>query len=110
MGILTVDEGLLSQWNYTWDELEEAHHEGNICPSNKVYLDYLLRMFPTLDKRKLRLKEVYPQNIMRNIARKACATRWTYSADIDLIPSNGMADMIQKFYSELKSNGQVCRK
>lgn len=109
VGVLNVDETLLRQWNYTWDQVEEAHRTGLICPSNKFYLDYLMRKFPTLSKWKLKLKEVYPQNVMRNIARKACPTQWTYSADIDLIPSNGMADKLQEFYKDLKSGQQSCR-
>lgn len=40
------------------------------CDKTRDYMVYLLQAFPITQKEKLRFKEVYPQNHMRNIARK----------------------------------------
>ncbi len=105
---LKVEDDMLKQWNIT--NLEQVRILGEACPEAKGYLNYLLESFPTLDKEKLRYKEVYPQNHMRNIARKGCGTQWTYSADIDIIPRNGMADMLQEFYDDRKRKGVECER
>lgn len=44
-----------------------------------------------------RNKFPYPQNHMRNLARKNCQTKYVFLTDIDIIPSNGMAEEIDDF-------------
>lgn len=108
LAVLKVDDGLLSQWEGI--TLKEILEKGETCPEAKGYLKYLLDTLPTKDKGKLKYKEVYPQNHMRNIGRKGCGTHWTYSADVDIIPRDGMADMLQKFYEDLKTKRKLCDK
>lgn len=45
------------------------------CDKTRDYMMFLLQAFPVTQKEKLRFKEVYPQNHMRNIARKV-STIW----------------------------------
>ncbi|XP_034937625.1 beta-1,4-glucuronyltransferase 1 [Chelonus insularis] len=44
-----------------------------------------------------RLRNVYPQNHMRNLARKNCQTDWVFLTDIDIIPSIGLASSLNQF-------------
>lgn len=39
----------------------------------------------------------YPQNHMRNLARKNCQTKYVFLTDVDIIPSKGMAEGIDDF-------------
>ncbi len=105
---LKVDDEILRQW--TGISLEAILKKGKTCPNTKLYLKYLMKMLPTRDSRKLAYKEFYPFNHMRNIGRKGCATHWTYSADVDIIPRSGTADMLQQFYNEHKINRKLCTK
>lgn len=47
---------------------------------------------------------------MRNIGRDGCGTHQTFSADVDIIPRDGMDDMLQKFYDDQKIQGKLCKK
>lgn len=50
----------------------------------------------------------FPQNHLRNLARKNCQTYYTYLTDIDIIPSYGILDQLDIFF---KKKGQdKCRK
>ncbi len=103
---LNIDADILNQW----ESIRSIWTSGLTCPEAKQHLKYLLETFPTKDKAKLAYKEIYPQNHMRNIGRKGCATQWTYSADVDIIPRDGMADMLQQFYNEQKIQEKLCAK
>ena len=39
----------------------------------------------------------YPQNLMRNVARKACPSRYVLLLDVDVIPSFNMAESVAAF-------------
>lgn len=39
----------------------------------------------------------YPQNHMRNVARKGCQTDYVFLIDVDIIPNFGMADQLNDF-------------
>lgn len=49
-----------------------------------------------------RLKNPYPQNHLRNLARKNCQTPKVFLTDIDIIPSLDMADGLEVF---MKADG-----
>lgn len=38
----------------------------------------------------------YPQNLLRNLARKNCQTPYVYMLDVDIVPSKGMAESLEK--------------
>lgn len=44
-----------------------------------------------------RAKLPYPQNHMRNLARKNCQTKHVFLTDVDIIPSKGMAEELDDF-------------
>lgn len=46
---------------------------------------------------KWRLRNVYPQNVMRNIARKGCQTEKVFLTDVDIIPCVNMTDSLDSF-------------
>lgn len=39
----------------------------------------------------------YPQNLMRNVARKACPSQYVFLVDVDVIPSFNMAESLAAF-------------
>lgn len=44
-----------------------------------------------------RIRNVYPQNHMRNLARKNCQTDYVFLTDIDIIPSFNMTITLEEF-------------
>lgn len=47
-----------------------------------------------------RARHPYPQNHLRNLARKNCQTAYVFLVDIDIVPSKGMADALDKFLTK----------
>ncbi|XP_068240702.1 beta-1,4-glucuronyltransferase 1 isoform X2 [Palaemon carinicauda] len=39
----------------------------------------------------------YPQNVVRNVARKNCGTEWVFLADVDIVPIPGLSDGLATF-------------
>ncbi|CRL06689.1 CLUMA_CG019439, isoform A [Clunio marinus] len=56
------------------------------------------------DTKKWRIKYPYPQNLMRNIARKNCQTYFVFLTDVDIIVSANMnfAEQLDKFLRKAK--------
>lgn len=82
---------------------DAANNVGLDCMKPEASLKLLLqRRRP--ETVKLRTKLAYPQNHMRNLARKNCQTRFVFLTDVDIIPSTGLAVQLDKF---LKST--LCR-
>lgn len=46
---------------------------------------------------KWRIKNAYPQNHLRNLARKNCQTKYVFLTDVDVVPSFGAAASLDKF-------------
>jgi N-acetyllactosaminide beta-1,3-N-acetylglucosaminyltransferase len=44
-----------------------------------------------------KMMENYPQNHMRNLARNGCGSEYTFSTDIDIIPRQDSATLLQDF-------------
>jgi len=51
----------------------------------------------TTDTTKWRLKNAYPQNHLRNVARKGCQTKNVFLTDVDIIPSINFTEHLDKF-------------
>lgn len=49
-----------------------------------------------------RIRLPYPQNHLRNLARKNCQTKFVFLTDVDIIPSFNMADGLDVFLREHK--------
>ncbi|XP_066260700.1 beta-1,4-glucuronyltransferase 1 isoform X2 [Euwallacea similis] len=56
--------------------------------------------------RSWRGKLPYPQNLLRNLARKNCQSKYVFLTDVDIIPSKGMAESLNKFYENQKCSGK----
>lgn len=77
----------------------------DVDTSSLHYLNCLrpdLALQELLDRRssattKWRLKHPYPQNHLRNLARKNCQTRQVFLTDVDIIPSADLAESLNKF-------------
>ena len=66
------------------------------CGQPKQVLDLLLEQ---RDEEMLswRTSYPYPQNLLRNLAKKGCQTNYTYISDIDMVPSPGMDLQLESF-------------
>ncbi|KAH1005824.1 hypothetical protein HUJ04_006738 [Dendroctonus ponderosae] len=53
-----------------------------------------------------RFKIPYPQNVLRNLARKNCRSEYTFLIDVDIIPSKGMAESLNIFLGTQKCQGK----
>ncbi|XP_063530052.1 beta-1,4-glucuronyltransferase 1-like [Cydia strobilella] len=47
-----------------------------------------------------RVRHPYPQNHLRNLARKNCQTPYVFLVDVDIVPSKGMAEALDKFLAK----------
>ncbi|XP_032511691.1 beta-1,4-glucuronyltransferase 1 [Danaus plexippus] len=48
-----------------------------------------------------RARHPYPQNHLRNLARKNCHTPYVFLVDVDIVPSRGMAEALDSFLSSV---------
>ncbi|KAL0273096.1 UNVERIFIED_CONTAM: hypothetical protein PYX00_005853 [Menopon gallinae] len=82
-------------------QLAETKHE---CRKPEAVLKEILKLRSS-ETTKWRTKSVYPQNHMRNLARKNCQSFNVFLTDIDIIPSWNLADGLDRF---LKSTRRRC--
>ncbi|XP_059061199.1 beta-1,4-glucuronyltransferase 1-like isoform X1 [Achroia grisella] len=47
-----------------------------------------------------RARHPYPQNHLRNLARRNCQTPYVFLVDVDIVPSKGMAESLDKFLAK----------
>ena len=66
------------------------------CSNPKVFLSELLE-YRNPETIRQKDKTLYPQNHMRNQARRNCQTDYIYLIDVDIIPSIDMADNLEAF-------------
>ncbi|KAK9875222.1 hypothetical protein WA026_006009 [Henosepilachna vigintioctopunctata] len=72
---------------------------------------YLLHLTKSKQrKRFMRWKnqDVYPQNHLRNLARKNCQGEYVFLTDIDVIPSYGMVDLLDDFLVKDNCGKKLC--
>lgn len=50
----------------------------------------------------------YPQNHLRNLARKNCQTKYVFLTDVDIIPSKGMAENLDVFLEKPECDSDKC--
>lgn len=88
----------LSGWTSA-DASDESGNNATInCTDPSEALGWLLRERPSLSA-KWESGRAYPQNLMRNVARKGCPGQYVMLLDVDVIPSYDMADQVAKFLS-----------
>ena len=68
------------------------------CPNANVALKKLLKLRPK-SVMKWREKMPYPQNHLRNVARKNCQSDFVFLSDIDIIPSKDSVKKLNRFFS-----------
>lgn len=66
------------------------------CTRPDFTLQRVLRERTSLTS-KWRVKNPYPQNHMRNLARKNCQSNYVFLTDVDIIPSMRLAEELDKF-------------
>lgn len=77
------------------------------CQYPEKTLRSLLTLRSTETKR-WRLRNVYPQNHMRNLARKGCQTKYVFLTDVDIIPSANIAPLLNEFLETARCSSNLC--
>ncbi|XP_031638195.1 beta-1,4-glucuronyltransferase 1 [Contarinia nasturtii] len=80
-----------------------------VCDQPELTLKKLMK-FRTTDTIKWRLKNPYPQNHLRNVARKGCQSDYIFLTDIDIIPSINFTQNLDKFLrkTQCSNNNAKC--
>jgi hypothetical protein len=73
------------------------------CAKPENTLNELLKQ-RTAETKKWRIKHPYPQNFLRNVARKSSQTYFVFLVDVDIIPSASFnfAEQLDKFLKKAK--------
>lgn len=74
----------------------KSDYSNFICDQPELTLKKLMK-FRTAETIKWRLKNAYPQNHLRNLARKGCQSENVFLTDIDIIPSINFTQNLDKF-------------
>lgn len=77
------------------------------CAKPEATLNELLKQ-RSVDAAKWRIKYPYPQNHLRNVARKGCQNGFTFLVDVDIIPSVNFAENLDKFLRTSRCPNQLC--
>lgn len=79
------------------DSEEPSLYITSNCTGPSSSLKWLLKGRPALSAKWATPWRLYPQNLMRNVARKACPSQYVFLLDIDVIPSFNMAENVARF-------------
>lgn len=71
------------------------------CAHPETTLNELMT-YRTVETTKWRTKNAYPQNHLRNVARKGCQSSYVFLTDVDIIPSINFAEYLDKFLRTTK--------
>uniref|UniRef100_A0A182XA47 Beta-1,4-glucuronyltransferase 1 n=4 Tax=gambiae species complex TaxID=44542 RepID=A0A182XA47_ANOQN len=71
------------------------------CAKPEATLNDLLKLRKA-DTSKWRIKNPYPQNHLRNVARKGCQGGYVFLTDVDIVPSVSFAEQLDKFLRKQK--------
>ncbi|XP_058067397.1 beta-1,4-glucuronyltransferase 1 [Anopheles bellator] len=74
------------------------------CAKPEATLNELLRQRRP-DTSKWRIKNPYPQNHLRNVARKGCQSGYVFLTDVDIVPSVSFAEQLDRFLRRQKPGG-----
>ncbi|XP_008201607.1 beta-1,4-glucuronyltransferase 1 [Tribolium castaneum] len=81
-----------------FDKLKEMN-----CANPSGVLQQLVKQY--LKGNKWRTKLPYPQNHLRNLARKNCQSKFVFLTDVDIIPSKDMVEKLDLFLGRVKCSG-----
>ncbi|XP_051157017.1 beta-1,4-glucuronyltransferase 1-like [Leptopilina boulardi] len=79
--------------------------ENSDCSKPEATLNSLLSEISE-EQLNWRISNVYPQNHMRNLARKNCQSDYVFLTDVDIVPSHNMAVVLEEFL--LADNCEKC--
>lgn len=77
------------------------------CAQPETTLNELMK-HRTIETTKWRMKNPYPQNHLRNVARKGCQNEFVFLTDVDIIPSINFAEQLDKFLRTTKCQTAKC--
>lgn len=85
----------------SWTETDDGGDNSSFtstanCTGPSEALTWLLKERPSLSA-KWESGRPYPQNLMRNVARKGCPSHYVLLLDVDVIPSYNMAESLVEF-------------
>lgn len=75
------------------------------CAKPEATLQTLMKLRHS-DTAKWRVKNPYPQNHLRNVARKGCQNSYVFLTDVDIIPSVNFTESLDKFLRKAKCSNQ----
>uniref|UniRef100_A0ABD2VZG3 Beta-1,4-glucuronyltransferase 1 n=1 Tax=Trichogramma kaykai TaxID=54128 RepID=A0ABD2VZG3_9HYME len=55
-----------------------------------------------------RVRNAYPQNHMRNLARKNCQAEWVFLTDVDVVPSSNLSQLLEDFLRDERNRCDKC--
>lgn len=91
---------------YLRDGLSEKFSQFN-CAQPETTLNELMK-YRSIETTKWRTKNPYPQNHLRNVARKGCQNDFVFLTDVDIIPSMNFAENLDKFLRTTKCQSDKC--
>lgn len=71
------------------------------CSRPEATLNELVNKI-SIEQTSWRSRNIYPQNHMRNLARKNCQSDWVFLTDVDVVPSIGLAKSLDRFLRDTK--------
>ncbi|XP_037947584.1 beta-1,4-glucuronyltransferase 1 [Teleopsis dalmanni] len=71
-------------------------HKGFNCQQPEQTLRRLLKT-RSIETMRWRIRNNYPQNHMRNFARKGCQTKFVFLTDVDIVPSDNIVPLLNLF-------------
>uniref|UniRef100_A0A1B6D9Z2 Beta-1,4-glucuronyltransferase 1 n=1 Tax=Clastoptera arizonana TaxID=38151 RepID=A0A1B6D9Z2_9HEMI len=74
------------------------------CLHPEIALTHLVQMRSS-DIVRWRMRNPYPQNHMRNLARRNCQTPYVFLTDVDIIPSTHLTEGLNAFLKNVKCAG-----
>lgn len=83
----------------------KSDYSNFMCDQPELTLKKLLK-FRTIETIKWRLRNAYPQNHLRNLARKGCQNDYIFLTDIDIIPSINFTQNLDKFLRKAQCPNQ----
>lgn len=86
--------------------LDEKFSQFN-CAQPETTLSELMK-YRSIETTKWRTKNPYPQNHLRNVARKGCQNDFVFLTDVDIIPSINFAEKLDKFLRTTKCQNAKC--
>lgn len=66
------------------------------CQKPESTLNHMTRVISN-EQTNWRIRNAYPQNHMRNLARKNCQTDYVFLTDVDIVPSSNLSRVLDEF-------------